>query len=163
MGEAENKHSKKPNKWRDVLIYSVSKEMQTKIRKCHFIPLRLATSSKLGNALCSWTRGQDPKLSVEDLNKGQCVGSFFIFLKFRYNWHTVTLVSGATIPYINQWPPQEVYLLLIPLNYFTHLPLPQLPSGWTTVCSLHLRVGFLFLFGFFLRFYLLIWQREINK
>lgn len=50
------------NVTRDILIDSVIKEMQTKIRKGRFIPTRLATSRKLENALCSWRCGQDPHI-----------------------------------------------------------------------------------------------------
>ena len=53
-----SKHTGRPNISRDILIYSV-KEMQTKIWKCYFMSIRLATGRKLENALCPWRCGQD--------------------------------------------------------------------------------------------------------
>lgn len=44
-----SKHTGRPNISRDILIYSV-KEMRTKIRKCYFMSIRLATGRKLENA-----------------------------------------------------------------------------------------------------------------
>ena len=64
-----SKHTGRPNISRDILIYSV-KEMQTKIWKCYFMSIRLATGRKLENALCPWRCGQDAGIRLMGKQSG---------------------------------------------------------------------------------------------